>query len=107
MYRNCSEEIKAIFFVQATPRGKLAKECKKEFTKSGLKVKLVERTGKLAKNNLIKSNPFKKTGCGKGRKICRMGVDCKAWRVHYRISCGDDGFGDAKYEGETSRSNRD
>ena len=103
-YKNGKEKAEAIFFVRATPESKLAEECRKEFKKAKLKVKVVEKTGKSIKSNLVKSNPFKKIGCEKGCTICRMGVDCKARGVHYRISCEDTECGDAQYEGETSRS---
>ena len=46
----------AVFFVDATPESELAKECRKEFKKSGLKVKVVERSGRSIKRTLVKSN---------------------------------------------------
>ena len=61
----------AVFFVDATPESKLAEECRKEFKKSGLKVKVVERSGRSIKRTLVKSNPFKKPGCGNTRcQVC-------------------------------------
>ena len=103
-YRNGKEKAEAVFFVRSTPGGHLAEECKKVFKKANLKVKVIEKTGSSVKKNLVKSNPFKKTGCEKGCVICRKGVDCKARGVHYRISCETEGCEEARYEGETSRS---
>ena len=102
----------AVFFVDATPESELAEKCRKEFRKSGLKVKVVERSGRSVKRTLVKSNPFKKPGCNNTRcQICALGgeVDCKSREVLYKISCaGTDIEGNpcvgVTYEGETSRS---
>ena len=102
----------AVFFVDATPASTLAERCREEFRKAGLKVKVVERSGGSIKNKLVKSNPFKKLGCGRAScAVCALGsdVDCRARGVHYKISCeGSDGNGvlcqNVNYEGETSRS---
>ena len=106
-YKGEKEESEAVFFVKATPEGKLAERCKKEFKRAGLKVKVIERTGRSVKSSLVKSNPFKKPGCNKEScTVCRMdkGIDCKARGVHYQISCEDERCTDTKYEGETARS---
>ena len=76
----------AVFFVDATPESELAEECRKEFNRSGLKVKVVERSGRSIKRTLVKSNPFKKPGCRNTRcQVCALGgeVDCKARGLHY------------------------
>ena len=101
-----------VFFVDATPGSELAERCKKEFNKAGLRIKVIERSGRSIKKTLVKSNPFKKKGCDRsGCQVCALGgdVDCKARGIHYRISCdGADAKGnacvDVDYEGETSRS---
>ena len=49
----------AVFFVDATPESVLAERCREEFRKAGLKVKVVERSGRSIKSKLVKSNPFK------------------------------------------------
>ena len=102
----------AVFFVDATPGSALAEKCRREFERAGLRVKVVERSGRSIKRTLVKSNPFKKQGCNRtGCQVCALGgeVDCKARGVHYKISCeGTDVKGDTcvdvNYEGETSRS---
>ncbi len=105
-YKNGENGAEAVFFVKATPGGKLADECRKEFKRANLNVKVIEKTGKSIKKELVKSNPFKKLGCEKGCATCEMGVDCKARGVNYRISCEgeEESCRVAKYEGETSRS---
>ena len=99
-------------FVRATPGSALAEKCKMEFRRLGLKIKVVERTGKSVKSCLVKSNPFRKVRCDKENCIvCNLdgNVDCRARSVHYRISCegvnkeGEHCSG-IQYEGETSRS---
>ena len=60
----------------------------------------------------MKSNPFKKPGCGNTRcQVCALGgeVDCKARGLHYKIYCkgtntDGDPCEDEKYKGETDRS---
>ena len=102
----------AVFFVDATTESALAERCREEFRKAGLKVKVVERSGRSIKSKLVKSNPFKKQGCGRaGCQVCALGgdVDCRAREVLYKISCeGTDVNGalcqNVNYEGETSRS---
>ena len=103
-YKKGKEEAEAVFYVKATPNSKLAEECKKEFKKANLKVKVIEKTGRSIKSNIVKSNPFKKIGCAKKCPVCEKGIDCKARGVHYRIRCGETGCEDAQYEGETARS---
>ena len=106
-YKGGKEDSEAVFFVKATPEGRLAERCRKEFKRAGLKVKVIERTGKSVKSSLVKSNPFKKPGCNKEScTVCKMdkGIDCKARGVHYQISCEDERCRDTKYEGETARS---
>ena len=102
----------AVFFVDATPNSTLAENCRQEFRKAGLKVKVIERSGRSVKKSLVKSNPFKSKGCLRaGCEVCALGdsVDCRAREVHYKISCaGTNENGESceneGYEGETSRS---
>ena len=50
----------AVFFVEATPDGKLAEDCQRTFKEAGLNVKVVEKSGSAMKRLIVKSNPFKK-----------------------------------------------
>ena len=100
------------FFVDATLNSELAEECKSIFKKAGLKVKVIEKTGKTIKQMLVKSDPFKEIGCSKNNcEVCSLdnNINCKARDVLYKMSCqGVNGNGiqceNVHYEGETSRS---
>ena len=100
----------AVFFVNATPNGSLANACANVFKNAGLRVKVVERTGRTIKRSLVKSNPFKQTKCNDPQCIvCQMGVYCKDRELVYRLFCqGTNAAGQEcsriHYEGETSRS---
>ena len=102
----------ATFFVSATPNSELAEECKSIFKKAGVKVKVIEKTGKTMKEVLVKSDPFKEVKCRKNNcEVCLLGdnINCKARDVLYRMSCqGTDKDGNQckniHYDGETSRS---
>ena len=80
--------------------------------KTGLNIKVVKRPGKSVKRTPVKSNPFKRRGCGQDRcQVWALGgdVDCKARGIYYKIWCdGADEQGnpcvDINYEGETSHS---
>ena len=50
-----NEEAEAVFFVKATPEGKLAEACQKELRKANLKIKVIEKSGRSIKNCLVKS----------------------------------------------------
>ena len=64
------------------------------------------------KKSLVKSNPFKRSGCTKPTcDVCALdsGIDCKTREVVYRISCAGVNqesipCSEIDYEGETSRS---
>ena len=102
----------AVFFVDSTPGSQLAEQCRREFDRTGLKVKVVERSGRSVKRTLVKSNPFKKGGCSRGGcQVCALDgdVDCRAHGIHYKIWYdGADKKGnpcaDITYEEETSGS---
>ena len=105
----------AVFFVEATPDGILAEACKKSFKKAGLKVKVVERSGRTIKAALTKSNPFRRNGCiDPACEVCSLGtsVHCKTREVLYKISCAgvnenQQPCSNVSYIGETSRSIRE
>ena len=102
----------AVFFVDATPNRSLAEACSKEFKKAGLRVTVIEITGKTMKKMRVKSNPFKATSCGDAKcHVCALGVtfSCKDRDIVYRMFCqGIDQSGhecvNIDYGGETSRS---
>ena len=102
----------AVFFVEATPKGKLAEACKREFKQAGLKIKVVEKTGATVKKSLVKSDPFKVNSCTLSTcQVCALGngINCKTREVVYRIACtgtnkNNEQCTKIEYEGETARS---
>ena len=76
----------AVLFVEATPDGSLAEECRKTFKENGFKVKVIERSGCTVKNALTKSNPFKKNGCNDTTcEVCALGLQSTMhWYIVYR-----------------------
>ena len=54
----------SVLFVPSTPDGKLKRAYQKEITRSGHRIKVVEKTGTTLKRQLQTSNPFKPQQCG-------------------------------------------
>ena len=99
-----------VMFVDATPNGELAAECKKALKDSELGIRVVERSGKSIRKVLSKSDPFQETSCGRENcKVCEINpkINCRARDVVYRVTCngcvGRDSR-DGTYIGETARS---
>ena len=62
-----------VMFVDATPNGELAAECKKALKDSELGIRVVERSGKSIRKVLSKSDPFQETSCGRENcKVCEI-----------------------------------
>ena len=83
----------SVLFVPATPGSKLRKMYQKEIKKSGIRIRVVERSGETVKSMLQRSNPFRATNCG--REDCFIctttGVgNCNAENLTYKISCDDE-----------------
>lgn len=99
-----------VMFVDVTPNGELAAECKKALKDSQLKIRVVERSGKSLRNILSKSDPFQNNSCGKDTcKVCRVNpiVNCKTRDVVYRVKClgcAESNGREGTYIGETARS---
>eukprot|EP00794_Sanderia_malayensis_P013086 gene13086-14428_t len=77
-YRKKGDEV--VLFVDATPHGQLAKECRQALKESEIKIKVVEKAGKSLKRCLCRSDPFKRTGCENEKfDLCKIGsdVNCK------------------------------
>ena len=96
----------SVLFVPTTPTGKLKRMYETEIRKSGMRIKVVERTGRTLKSQLQTSNPFKPDLCG--RLDCFPCTttgkgNCEAESVSYKIECeGEDCTRGGKYEGETA-----
>ena len=98
-----------VFFVDATPQSKLAKECERILKSIDLKIRVVERAGVSVKASLVKSDPFGRQSCENDCTICNTDqhVNCKQQSVVYRITCEgehEDNKPPGIYYGETSRS---
>ena len=55
----------SVLFFPTTPDGKLKKMYHHEIRNSGLRIKVIERTGKTLKSALQRTNPFKTRNCGR------------------------------------------
>ena len=94
-----------VLFVPSTPKGKLKHMYENEIKKSGIRMKVVERTGRTLKSQLQTSNPFKTGGCTRADCfICttsRKG-NCQTESVTYQIECEGESCTQRKYKGETA-----
>ena len=99
-----------VMFIDATPNGELAAECKKALKSSELKIRVVERSGQSLRSILSKSDPFQNDSCGKDNcKVCKANpkINCKKRNVVYRMKCLGYAKNDQRegmYIGETARS---
>jgi hypothetical protein len=94
-----------VLFVPSTPRGKLKHMYEHEIKRSGLRMKVVERTGRTLKSQLQTSNPFKQGGCERQNCfICTTTKkgNCAAEGITYKIECDDESCARNKYKGETA-----
>ena len=95
----------SIFYVDATPDGKLAKDCQRVLNRCRLPVKVMEKTGDSIKKILTKSNPFKNGNCDDPNcPIClrECGINCKANSVVYQNYCEHYETCQGIYIGETA-----
>ena len=95
----------SVLFVPTTPNGKLRKMYNHEIQQSGLRVKVIERTGRTLKSELQRSNPFKTGNCG--RTDCFVCTttekgNCETEGINYRLLCLGEGCRKGDYKGETS-----
>ena len=94
-----------VLFVPSTPKGKLKHVYENEIKKSGIRMKVVERTGRTLKSQLQTSNPFRTGGCTRADcLICttsRKG-NCRSESVTYQIECEGEECTQRKYKGETA-----
>ena len=94
-----------VLFTTATPDGKLKKLYEHVIRESGIRIKVIERTGRTIKSQLQTSNPFKQKQCGRDDCfICTTSNsgNCSNESVTYTINC-EGGRCDRKnlYRGET------
>jgi hypothetical protein len=95
----------SVLFVPTTPNGKLRKMYHHEIQQSGLRIKVVERTGRTLKSELQRSNPFKTGNCGRTDCfICSTSGkgNCEAESITYRLGCLGGTCRKGEYKGESS-----
>ena len=101
-----SDGFDSVLFIPMTPGGELKRMYEKEIKKSGLRIKVIERSGTTLKSQLQTSNPFKDKRCGRlDCFICTTtGIgNCNTESVTYKITCK--GINCTKknvYKGETA-----
>ena len=95
----------SVLFVSMTPNSELKKEYEKEIKKSGLRIKVVERTGRTLKSQLQCSDPFREEHCGRlDCLVCTTSGNgnCQAENATYIIKCEATVCErSGKYKGET------
>ena len=99
----CKGGFQTVLFVDATPRSELGERCRGILKEAELKIKVVERSGKLLKRYLARSDQFKPLNCESEEcQVCKVNptLDCKTRDAVYEIkcTCGEN------YIGETARS---
>ena len=95
----------SVLFVSMTPNSELRKEYEKEIRKSGLRIKVVERTGRTLKNQLQSSDPFREGRCGRlDCFVCSTDGkgNCETENITYSIKCEGGGCTKGTYKGETA-----
>ena len=99
----------SVIFVPSTPESVLQRRYQAEINRHGVKIRVVEKSGRSVKSMLQRSDPFKERTCG--RDMCfvcgteKKGL-CDKNGVNYAIVCaGCEDFGKkGEYHGETSRN---
>ena len=95
----------SVLFIPTTPEGKLKRMYEEVIRRSGLRVKVIERTGRTLKSQLQTSNPFREPNCGREDCIlCRTfgQGNCNTEGITYKIDCAGGECEKGRYKGETS-----
>ena len=95
----------SVLFIPTTPNGRLKSMYEGVIRRSGIRMKVVERTGRTLKSQLQTSDPFKEPGCG--REDCLICTtfgqgNCNTESITYRIDCSAEGCEKDVYKGETA-----
>ena len=94
----------SVLFVPTTPKSKLKMMYNNVIRESGIRVRVVERTGRTLKSELQVSNPFATGNCG--RTDCFVCTttgkgNCNTESVTYKIKCMSENCSRKTYIGET------
>jgi hypothetical protein len=95
----------SVLFVPSTPGGELKRLYQREIIKSGLRIKVVEKTGATLKSRLQTSNPFKGRQCDRDDCfICVSGGkgNCNSEGITYEIKCMSECNEKDIYKGESA-----
>ena len=97
----------SVLFVPSTPENQLKRAYQKEIAKSGLRIKVIEKTGTTLKSKLQVSNPFKPRHCDReGCFVCSSGGtgNCNAESITYEVECLGDCTVKDLYKGESAHN---
>ena len=80
------DKFDTVVFVENTKNSTLAKECQRVINKSGLKIKVVERTGTTMKDLITRMYPYERKRCERCA-VCDVTdkVNCRTRYVVYRM----------------------
>ena len=96
----------SVLFVPTTPDGKLKKMYEEVIRRSGMRLRVIERTGRTLKSQLQTTNPFKDPNCGRADCfVCStLGQgNCKTESITYKIEyASPNNCEKGKYKGESS-----
>ncbi len=97
----------SVLFVTMTPNSELKKAYEKEIRRSGLRIKVVERTGRTLKSQLQCSDPFREGHCGRiDCLVCTTTNkgNCETENATYEIKCEGPCTRSGTYKGETANN---
>ena len=94
-----------MLFIPTTPEGRLKRMYEDTIRRSGIRLKVVERTGRTLKSQLVTSNPFREPNCGRGDCLLCTTFgqgNCNAEGITYSIDCSGGECEKGRYKGETA-----
>ena len=95
----------SVLFVPSTPEGRLKRMYQDVIGRSGIRLKVVERTGRTLKSQLQTSNPFREADCGRGDCVVCTTFgqgNCNTEGITYKIDCASQECEKGTYKGETA-----
>ena len=95
----------SVLFIPSTPEGKLKSMYQHEIARSGMRIKVIEKTGATLKSRLQVSNPFKTQRCGRESCfVCTSGGtgNCNSEGITYNLKCKTECETKDIYRGESS-----
>ena len=97
----------SVLFIPSTPEGKLKRMYEEIIRRSGIRIKVIEKTGRTLKSQLQTSDPFRDPDCG--RADCLVCTtfgqgNCNTESITYRIDCGSENCRKNVYKGESAHN---